>query len=259
MATKYSLEGKVCVITGAGSGIGLATAKTLLAAGAAGVTLVDRSSDSLAQLRKSLSAEQAARTLCVAVDVSADDSAAQYVRQTVDTWGRLDVSVQCAGICPEGKPLVETDVSLFDKVMNVNVRGVFLGMQESVKAMLASPSKGKGCSIVLISSQIGLDGYPGLSPYTASKFAVRGLMAAVAQEVGPAGIRVNSICPGPINTPILQAWPKDRLQPHLDVASLKRAGEPEEIADAVLFLASDASSYCTGTTLKVDGGWSKFC
>ncbi|GAA5994429.1 SDR family NAD(P)-dependent oxidoreductase [Rhodotorula paludigena] len=255
MAPAYSLEGKVAIVTGGASGIGLATAKAFLAAGALGVTLVDLKEESLSSAAASLSVESS-RVLTVAADVSDEAAAASYVRQTVDKWGRLDVSVQCAGISPVTGPVTEMDVAAFDTVIRVNLRGVFLGLQQSLKAMLASPSQGQGCSVVLISSQLGLDGFAGSAAYCASKFGVRGLMASAAQEVGPKGIRVNAVAPGPIETPMLEGF---RDTDHVKKGNIPRAGYAEEIANAVLFLASDAGSYCSGTTLKVDGGWSKWC
>ncbi|GAA6042867.1 hypothetical protein JCM8097_007199 [Rhodosporidiobolus ruineniae] len=252
-----SLEGKVAVITGGAGGIGLATAEAFLKAGALGVTLVDLSPSALSTAESTLSAScDPYRVLTVSGDVSDESVAAEYVQKTVDKFGRLDVSVQCAGISPPLVDVVDTAAEEWDKVMKVNVRGVFLGVRESLKAMFASPSKGEGCAIVLISSQLGLDGFAGSAAYCASKFALRGLMASVAQEVGPKGVRVNAVAPGPIDTAMLAGFPD---KSHTQKGNIKRAGAPHEIANAVLFLASEAGSYCSGTTLKVDGGWSKWC
>ncbi|GAA5952218.1 hypothetical protein JCM8115_003538 [Rhodotorula mucilaginosa] len=255
----HSFADKVVIVTGAASGIGFATVKAFLEAGAAGVTLVDLSADSLSQAAASLaggSADIKSRLHTYAGDVSVEGTAEGYVKETVEKWGRVDVSVQCAGISLPSADLVDLKVSDWDKTMGVNLRGVFLGMQQSLKGMLASPSQGQGCAVVLMCSQLGLDGYPGSAAYSASKFALRGLMSSVAAEVGPKGIRINCVCPGPIETPMLEGF---SAEGHLTKGNIKRAGKPHEVANAVLYLASDASSYVSGTTLKVDGGWSKWC
>ncbi|BGP47385.1 hypothetical protein JCM10450v2_003237 [Rhodotorula kratochvilovae] len=258
MAAPRALEGKVAIVTGGASGIGLATVKAFLAAGAAGVTLVDLRDSALtaAVTSLSLSDADAARVLTVTGDVSDEATAEEYARRTVERFGRVDVSVQCAGISPPAANVVDMDVEEWDRAMRVNLRGVFLGVKHSLKAMLASPSGGDGCSVVIISSQLGLDGYPGAAAYSASKFALRGLMTSVAAEVGPQGIRVNAVAPGPIDTPMLAGW---SAEGHLTKGNIKRAGRAEEIANAILFLAGEAGGYCSGTTLKVDGGWSKWC
>ncbi|GAA5986946.1 hypothetical protein JCM10908_000965 [Rhodotorula pacifica] len=253
----HSFADKVVIVTGAASGIGYATVKAFLEAGAEGVTLVDLSADSLSRAIASLGgAELDARVHTYAGDVSVEGTAEGYVKETLDKWGRVDVSVQCAGIALPGADLVDLKVSDWDRTIAVNLRGVFLGMQQSLKGMLASPSGGQGCAIVLMCSQLGLEGYPGSAAYSTSKFALRGLMSSVATEVGPKGIRVNAVCPGPIETPMLEGF---TAEGHLTKGNIKRAGKPHEIANAVLYLSSDASSYISGTTLKVDGGWSKWC
>ncbi|TXT10549.1 hypothetical protein VHUM_02054 [Vanrija humicola] len=132
-------------------------------------------------------------------------------------------------------------------------------MKQSIAAMVASPSGGKGCSVIVISSQLGLEGSPGYSAYAASKFAVRGLMSAAAQEYGPLGIRVNAICPGPIQTPLMADYTEEEMGPHIAKTSLGRVGQPEEIAATAVFLASEGGAYMSGASLKVDGGWSQWC
>ncbi|BGO98709.1 hypothetical protein NBRC10513v2_003103 [Rhodotorula toruloides] len=256
MAAANSLEGKVAIVTGGASGIGFASVKAFLAAGALGVTIVDLTSSALSHAVSLLSPSDHSRILTYTGDVSHPSTAAEYVAKTVEKWGRVDVSVQCAGISLPSKNVVDMDVEEFDKTISVNLRGVFLGLQQSLKAMLASPSGGKGCSVVLVSSQLAFDGYPGSAPYSASKAALRGLMTSVAQEVGPQGIRVNAVAPGPIDTPMLADFPSEG---HTTKGNIKRAGQPEEVANAILYLSSEMGSYCSGTTLKCDGGWSKWC
>ncbi|KAI5476070.1 hypothetical protein MNV49_000442 [Pseudohyphozyma bogoriensis] len=179
-----------------------------LAAGIQGLTIVDLSSSALSELHSSLPEAEQERVITVVANVASEDDTIHYVAKTVEAFGQLDISVQS-----------------------------FLGLKHSAKAMLASPSGGKGCSIVLVASQLGLDGAPLITPYVASKFAVRGMVASASQELGEFGIRVNCIAPGPVETPL--------------------AGKPEEIAQGILFLGSPASSLSTGTTLKMDAGWSR--
>ncbi|BGP24003.1 3-alpha(or 20-beta)-hydroxysteroid dehydrogenase [Rhodotorula toruloides] len=249
MTSPHSLEGKVAIVTGGASGIGFATVKAFLAAGALGVTIVDLTSSALSHAVSLLPSSDHSRILTYAGDVSSASTAPAYVAKTVEKWGRVDVSVQCAGISLPSKNVVDMDVDEFDKTISVNLRGVFLGLQESLKAMLASPSGGKGCSVVLVSSQLAFDGYAGSAPYSASKAALRGLMTSVAQEVGPQGIRVNAVAPGPIDTPMLAGFPSEG---HTTKGNIKRAGQPEEVANAILYLSSEMGSYCSGTTLKCD-------
>lgn len=134
---------------------------------------------------------------------------------------------------------------------------MFIGLKHGLGAFLKSPSGGKGCSAVVISSVAGLQGVPLISPYTASKFAVRGLACIASQEYGKYGIRVNAICPGFIETPFSMQHP-ELLDAMKEKASLGRLGNPKHIADAAVFLASAAGDFCTGTTLKVDGGISNW-
>ncbi|KAK4689321.1 hypothetical protein P7C73_g801, partial [Tremellales sp. Uapishka_1] len=153
-----SLQDKVCIVTGAASGIGHAVVMAFLEAGAAGVTLVDLHSDSLSNALGSIPLDLQQRTLCIAGDVGAEVTAQTYVKATIERWGKLDISVQCAGVSMRRTSLLDSDVSILDRLWRTNVRGSYLGLQESAKAMLASPSQGKGCSIILFGSQIGLEG-----------------------------------------------------------------------------------------------------
>lgn len=185
-------------------------------------------------------------------------TAVAYTQATVDKWGQVDTVVLNAGIEGAWHMLHETPIEEYDKVMAVNARGVFIGLKQALGAFLRSPSGGKGCSAIVMCSVAGLEGVPLISPYTASKFAVRGLACIASQEYGKYGIRVNAICPGFIETPFSAAHP-ELLQAAKDKSSMQTLGKPSDIADAALFLASDASGFCTGSTLKVDGGVARFC
>ncbi|GAA5859920.1 hypothetical protein JCM8547_004387 [Rhodosporidiobolus lusitaniae] len=252
------IGGKVAVVTGAASGIGYETVKAFVREGAAGVVLVDSRKEALEEAVSSFSSEEGERLVPCAADVSKEEDVARYVETAVSRFGRLDISAQVAGITHAPAQMSDLDVETFDRVFAVNVRGPFLGIKYAVKAMRASPSKGKGCSIVLVGSQLGLDGHPGLGAYCPSKFAVRGLTQVSAAEVGPEGIRINTLAPGPIETPMLNATPKDQWPTFAEKAMLGRLGKPEEVANSILFLASDQASLITGATLKVDGGWSRW-
>ncbi|GAA5906575.1 SDR family NAD(P)-dependent oxidoreductase [Sporobolomyces salmoneus] len=269
--SKFSLSGKVAIVTGAASGIGLAIVKAFLEADIAGITLVDLSWSSFRTARSQLSTFFPSKILFLPLDCSLASSAEVYVQSTIEKFGKLDISVQCAGICPEGKGILETSEEEFDRVMAINVKGVWLGCKESFRGMMQdvvaeerAETEGKvkrvrgDKNMLVISSQIGLDGMANLSPYSASKFALRGITASLSQEFGPHGVRVNSLNPGPTKTPLyVESFPKKAA--HEARASLGRAGETEEIAASAVYLCSEAAGYTTGTTLKVDGGWSKWC
>ncbi|KAK9896817.1 putative 2,5-dichloro-2,5-cyclohexadiene-1,4-diol dehydrogenase [Cystobasidium minutum MCA 4210] len=254
-----SLAGKVAIVTGGASGIGFETVKVFLEAGASGVAVVDRSTEALESAKKAIDGKFHEHLLLVQADVTDEGAVQHYVKATVQRFGKLDISAQIAGIAQKQLPVEDLGLEEFEKVMAVNVRGPFLGVKHSVRAMKASPSAGKGCSIVICGSQLGLDGHPNLTAYCASKFAVRGITQTVAAELGACGIRVNTVCPGPIETPMLVLHtPPDQWGTLAGQAMLQRLGKPEEIAQSILFLASDQSAYVTGASLKVDGGFSRF-
>ncbi|KAF8190531.1 oxidoreductase [Pholiota molesta] len=238
---------------GAASGIGLATAEGFLRSNIEGLLLVDKSQELLQTAVSSFTPEDQQRCEILVADVSSEADCT-YAERALERWGRLDIAVLNAGICFPTASITETDVEVWDKLMSVNARGVFLGLKHSAKAML---KKSQG-SIVIVSSQLGLQGSPGLSAYGASKWAVRGLSLTAAEELTPLGIRVNSVCPGPILTPLIDVFGKDSIPKMEEATLMNRMGKPEEIANAIIYLASDAASFCSGTTLKVDGGYAKF-
>ncbi|EPQ55382.1 3-oxoacyl-reductase [Gloeophyllum trabeum ATCC 11539] len=242
------LEGKVALITGAGSGIGLAAVHKFLAEGAKVVGVDVKFTPAAEVLRSNPS------VLLVTGDVSQEDQVREHCFLAVEKFGKLDIACLNAGIMHGVQSWLEMDVSLLDRVYNVNVRGPWLGIKHSVAAMLASPSKGKDCAIVLTSSVASLHSEPEFSPYNASKWAIRGLGNTAAQEFGKHGIRVNTIQPGVTKTqmyavgdPALRAFVEGKNV-------LKRAAEPGEIANVMAFLASDEASYVTGSTVAVHAG-----
>ncbi|MBD2534314.1 SDR family oxidoreductase [Nostoc flagelliforme FACHB-838] len=247
-----TLENKVALVTGATSGIGKATA---LALGRAGAKVVfsgrrEPEGEATAALMRNAGAE----CLFVRSDVSSEEDVKALVQKTIYTYGRLDCAFNNAGIEAPLKPLHEHSIEDFDKLMAINVRGLFLCMKYEIRQML---SQGVGV-IVNNSSMGGLIAFPGVSPYIASKHAVMGLTRSAALDYAKQDIRINAINPGLIATDMI-----DRLVGQVgsttdDLAStvpMGRMGQAEEIAQAVVFLCSDAASYITGQSLVIDGGF----
>ena len=244
------LSGKVAIITGGAGGIGKVTAERFLKEGAK-VVLVDLFEESLAKTKEELSSF--GEVLTVQADVSNESDVENYVNKTIEHFGKIDVFFNNAGIEGKVAPIIEQKVEDFDKVLSVNVRGVFLGL----KYVLAIMTKQGYGSVINTSSVSGLGGSPGVSPYIASKHAVVGLTKAAAIEVASTGVRVNSIHPSPVNTRMMRSL-EDGLDIKQEVLAKKiplgRYGESSDIANLVLFLASDESSFITGVQYRVDGG-----
>lgn len=248
------LKGKVAIITGAAAGIGKATAELFVKHGAQ-VMLVDINAD---ELQQTASAFNQSDVQWIAADVADEAAVKDYVAQTVAHFGRVDVFFNNAGI--EGKmgPISEQSLENFDRVMAVNVRGAFLGLKYVLKEM---QKQGSG-SIINMSSVAGLDGTATASPYVTSKHAVTGLSKCAALEVAAQNIRVNSVHPSPINTRMMRSIEELFNPGHAEEAKKKlergvpmqRYGESAEVANLVLFLASDESSFITGSQYRVDGG-----
>ena len=253
------LEGKVAVITGATGGIGSAAARLFVDEGAR-VALVDLDEDALKETVQSIGEDKASYTVA---DVTQPEQTQDYINAAVTRWGGIDVLLANAGI--EGALSLITDypIDMFDRVMAVNVRGVWLGIKYAVPAML---ERGGG-SIVITSSTAGIGGGPEMSAYNTSKHAVIGLMRTAALEFAPS-IRVNTVNPAPIETRMMRSIEEMRVaalddsnvtvevakQSVADRIPLQRYGDPEEVARLMLFLASDDSSFCTGGVYMVDGG-----
>lgn len=199
--------------------------------------------------------EAGGQAVAVAVDVATEAGAQEMVARALSTYGRLDCLYNNAGIMPEADhSVVDTDVDTWDRVMAVNVRGVFLGCKHAIPALQA----GGGGSIINIASFVAILGCSvPQDAYTASKGAVLSLTRSVAVQFGPQGIRANAICPGPVETPLLMDWlVKDEEAKRIRLARnpTGRFGKPEEIAYAALYLASDESRWTNGASLVVDGG-----
>ncbi len=254
------LDGKVAVITGATGGIGRAAAR-LFADEGAKLVLVDLDDAALKASARELSEE---RVSYVVADVTQPDQTQAYVGAAVDRWGGIDVLLANAGIEGSMAPIPDYPLDVFDRVMAVNVRGVWLGIKYVVPAMR---QRGGG-SIVITSSTSGVSGSSGMSAYCTSKHAVTGLMRAAALEGAPLGIRVNTVNPAPIETRMMRSI-EEMHAASLDSASetkeqakeaiaaripLGRYGNPEEVAQVMLFLAGGQSGFCTGGIYMVDGG-----
>jgi NAD(P)-dependent dehydrogenase (short-subunit alcohol dehydrogenase family) len=248
------LANKVAVITGGAGGIGVAAGK-LFAEEGAHVVLVDLSEESLQKAVASIGSD---RVSYAVADVTQPEQVEAYVRAAVERHGGLDVLINNAGIEGIVKPLPDYPVDIFDKVLAVNVRGVWLGLKYAIPAM----RKRGGGSIVITSSIAGIHGAPGISAYTTSKHAVIGLMRSAALECAAEGIRVNTVNPAPIETRMMRSLeamrspdaPEQYRQNAAASLPMRRYGTPEEVARLMLFLASDESRYCTGGVYMVDGG-----
>lgn len=249
---QHSFEGKIALVTGGAGGIGRVTALAFAQAGAA-VVVADRDGAAAELVAKEITSA-GGRAAAVQVDVTRSDEVEHMVAFTVERFGRLDAAFNNAGIEVEAQPTHECEEDTFDRVIGVNLKGVWLSMKHELAQMLA---QGGGGAIVNTASVAGLVGAPMMPAYCGSKHGVIGLTKAAAAEYGRHKIRVNAVCPGVINTPMMErAFAADpRRQPRMErLHLLKRVGEPEEIANAVLFLCSDAASFVTGHPMAVDGG-----
>ncbi len=249
MTANTDLAGKVAIVTGAGSGIGYAIAQLFAQNGAAVAINFLGHDDDAQQLTRELVA-RGGKAVAVEADVSSKDSVDALVATTVETFGKLDVLVNNAGI-EQSQPLLEIDEANWDRTLAVDLKGPFLCLQAAAKRMQET-----GGSIVNISSIHEDFPFPGFTPYAAAKGGLRMLMRNAALELAPHAIRVNNIAPGAIATPINAATLADpakvkRLQ---EIVPLRRMGTSEEVAQVALFLASDRASYVTGSTYYVDGG-----
>lgn len=250
------LDGKSIVVTGAAGAIGAATAKVLAREGAS-LLIVDINGKGLAERAQELKAS-GARVEAVRADVSRSDEVRSFVAAAQRAYGRIDGLFNNAGIEGHIAPTYEYDEAEFDRVMQVNVKGVFLGMRHALPLMIA-----QGGGAIVNTASIGSErGLAGACTYNASKHAVVGLTRTAAAEVGVKGVRVNCVMPGVIDTPLLEsvlgplfggdiALGKRTLG---KIAPLERIGQPVEIGEVVAFLLSDAASFVTGAAWSIDGG-----
>jgi 3alpha(or 20beta)-hydroxysteroid dehydrogenase len=238
------LEGKVAIITGAASGIGKAGARLFVAEGAK-VVMTD------VQDGAAIAAELGNSAIFRKHDVTDEAGWAAVVKAALAHFGRLDVLINSAAIRDVVKPLMETSVAEVERSFRINTLGPMLGMQAAFEALKAS---GKG-SVINVSSGNGVRIQPGAIPYSTSKWALRGLSGCVASEWGRLGIRVNTVIPGMSRTPMHASTNSPEIMKHYEaMIPLGRLSEPEEVAQAFVFLASDDASYFAGSEIVVDGG-----
>jgi NAD(P)-dependent dehydrogenase (short-subunit alcohol dehydrogenase family) len=246
-------EGQVALVTGAGGGIGLATASAFAQAGA----LVIVADNDAALLETAADGLRSAghQVLAFACDVTDRGQVNAMIEQAVRTYGRLDAAFNNAGINSDGAPMIETEDDDFDNIVNVNLRGVWNCMKAELRQMMAQG----GGAIVNCSSIGGMRGSKGRAAYSASKFGVIGLTRASALDYAGKGIRINAVCPGIIgNTPMAKRVTKnndpDIVKAFVAAEPIGRLGKPEEIAAAVLWLCSPAASFVVGHAMAIDGG-----
>ena len=242
------LHNKVAIITGGSRGIGNATVKAFLRAGA--TVILTASSEANAQksveaLRKEF---PGAAVDGIAPDLTCMDCVSKNYEAIAEKYGSLDILVNNAGVS-ESTPLNGYTEELFDKVIDLNVKGVFT----STKAAAAIMERQHSGVILNTTSMVSVYGQPSGFAYPASKFAVNGITLSLARELGPKGIRVNAVAPGITETDMMKAVPREVIEPMIKQIPLRRLGQPEDIANAFLFLASDMASYITGVVLQVDG------
>jgi NAD(P)-dependent dehydrogenase (short-subunit alcohol dehydrogenase family) len=247
-----SFNGKVALVTGAGSGMGLATAKAFAEADAS-VVLADIQEEAARAAAEQLIAD-GRKALAIRCDVSDDGQVASMIERTVSSFGRLDVAFNNAGVMQRRVETADISGDEWDRVMAINLRGVWSCMKYELRQMLR---QGSG-AIVNCSSIGGVIGNPGLAAYAAAKHGVIGLTQSAALEYAARGIRINAVCPGTIKTPMVQSMTggdSKALAEMVKDEPIGRLGEPEEIAAAVLWLCSPGASFVVGHPLLVDGGY----
>ena len=242
------LKDKVAIITGGSRGIGYATAEAFLREGAA--VVITASSPATAEKAVASLKEKypQSRIRGISPELSKLEEVRSAFRQITEEFGCIDILVNNAGVS-ESTPFMEYTEETFDKVMDLNVKGVFNATRAASECMVP---RGEGV-ILTTSSMVSISGQPSGIAYPASKFAVNGLTVSLARELGPKGIRVNAVAPGITETDMMKAVPKEIIDPMIQRIPLRRLGQPADIANAFVFLASEEASYITGVVLSVDG------
>jgi NAD(P)-dependent dehydrogenase (short-subunit alcohol dehydrogenase family) len=250
MARNDRFTDKVVLITGAASGIGRAAA-IAFAAEDARVAMLDRSADGLEAVQVSLK-NAGSEVLTITCDVSSPDQVEGAIKQVVNRFGRLDIAFNNAGVENKAAPVHEIDLAEWDRIIGINLRGTFLCMKHELAQMV----KQGGGVVVNTSSGAGIRGVAGGAAYAASKHAIIGLTRSAALDYAKQNIRVNAVLPGNIETPMMDRFTGGDIQKAIDLEPVGRLGKPEEIAEAVLWMASDLGGFVTGAATVIDGGWS---
>ena len=242
------LKNKVAIVTGGSRGIGLATVERFLQEGAT-VVLTASSQENADRAAQNLRVKYPeARVDGISPDLTSLQSVREAFGKVVEQYGHIDILVNNAGVS-ERTPFIQYTEEAFDKVMDLNVKGVFTASRIAAEHM---ENQGGGV-ILTTSSMVSIYGQPSGFAYPASKFAINGMTLSLARELGPKGIRVNAVAPGITETDMMKAVPKSIIDPMVAQIPLRRLGQPEDIANAFVFLASDEASYITGVVLSVDG------
>lgn len=242
------LKNKVAIITGGSRGIGYATAEKFVEEGASVILTASTPASAQKAVDQLKQKFPQATVAGISPDLSSLEDVRRSFRQATSQYGCVDILVNNAGVS-ESTAFMDYTEETFDKVMNLNVKGVFNATRAASECMVA-----RGSGVILnTSSMVSISGQPSGFAYPASKFAVNGLTVSLARELGPKGIRVNAVAPGIIETDMMRAVPQEVIAPMIQRIPLRRLGQPEDIANAFVFLASDEAAYITGVVLSVDG------
>ena len=242
------LKDKVAIITGGSRGIGFATVKAFLKEGATVILTASRKETAEAAVQKLKAEFPDASIEGISPDLGNLESVQEAFNKVAEKYGRIDILVNNAGLS-ESTPFTNYTESIFDKVLDLNLRGVFNSSKAVVDQMIL-----QGSGVILnTSSMVSIYGQPAGIAYPTSKSAVNGFTKSLARELGPKGIRVNAVAPGITETDMMKAVPKEVIDPMIAQIPLRRLGQPEDIANAFVFLASEEASYITGVVLSVDG------
>ncbi|QCE32619.1 SDR family oxidoreductase [Acetobacteraceae bacterium] len=263
MTAHATFANKVVLITGAGSGIGLATAQAFAREGAQ-LVLIGRKEKPLKEAAAAISKEGHLAPLVIAhCDVAEEAQIAAAIKQTFEKFGRLDIAFNNAGMAGAGGALAEVNSAEYQRLMKVNVDGVFFSMKHQIPLMLKTIAKfekeagaGGQCRIVNTASCAGIIGFAGASAYVASKFAVVGMTKSAALEYAQAGIAINAVAPGPIETPLIHDFAKgeESKKALLQTLAMTDYGVPEDVAEIVLGICSPRMKFMAGSVISIDGG-----